>query len=173
MDRRTPTWKRTLFALATLLLSGSALAAQSTISGRVTTGGGPLENALVALPEVPGASARTDAQGNYRIVANVADGQNVIVLARAVGYKPSRVTITISNRQGSASFNLERDVLNLDQMVVTGTSDAISTRKTAFSVGVVDAAQLSIGARRRLARGGNASSLRQFDRCQELAAVGG
>jgi len=142
MERRTPTWKRTLFALATLLLTSSALAAQSTISGRVTTGGGPLENALVALPELPGASARTDAQGNYRIVANVPDGQSVIVLARAVGYKPSRITITISGRAGTANFQLERDVLNLDQMVVTGTSDAISTRKTAFSVGVVDAAQL-------------------------------
>lgn len=142
MERRTPTWKRTLFALATLLLTSSALAAQSTISGRVTTGGGPLENALVALPELPGASARTDAQGNYRIVANVPDGQSVIVLARAVGYKPSRITITIGGRAGSANFQLERDVLNLDQVVVTGTSDAISTRKTAFSVGVVDAAQL-------------------------------
>ncbi len=142
MDRRTPNWKRTLFALATLLVSSSALAAQSTITGRVSTGSGPLENALVALPEIPGAAARTDAQGNYRIVANVADGQNVVVLARAVGYKPSRVTITIASRQGSANFQLDRDVLNLDQMVVTGTSDAISTRKTAFSVGVVDAAQL-------------------------------
>lgn len=142
MDRRTPTWKRTLFALATMLLGSSALAAQSTITGRVTTGSGPLENALVALPEVPGATARTDVQGAYRIVANVPDGQAVIVLARAVGYKPGRLTITISNRQGTASFQLDRDVLNLDQMVVTGTSDAISTRKTAFSVGIVDAAQL-------------------------------
>lgn len=142
MDRRTPTWKRTLFALATLLVTSSALAAQSTITGRVTTGSGPLENALVAIPTVPGASARSDAEGNYRIVANVADGQAVVVLARAVGYKPSRITVTINNRQGTASFQLERDVLNLDQMVVTGTSDAISTRKTAFSVGVVDAAQL-------------------------------
>lgn len=142
MDRRTPTWKRTLFALATLLVSSSALAAQSTISGRVTTGTGPLENALVAIPEVPGSNARTDAQGNYRIVSNAADGQTVVVLARAVGYKPARVTVTIANRQATANFQLERDVLNLDQVVVTGTSDATSTRKTAFSVGVVDAAQL-------------------------------
>jgi len=142
MDRRTPTWKRTLFALATLLASGSALAAQSTITGRVTTGSGPLENALVAIPNLPGASARSDAQGNYRLVAAVPNGQSVIVLARAVGYKPSRITVTIANGQATASFQLERDVLNLDQMVVTGTSDAISTRKTAFSVGVVDAAQL-------------------------------
>lgn len=142
MDWRTPTWKRTLFALATLLVSSSALAAQSTISGRVTTGTGPLENALVAIPEVPGSNARTDAQGNYRIVSNAADGQTVVVLARAVGYKPARVSVTIANRQATANFQLERDVLNLDQVVVTGTSDATSTRKTAFSVGVVDAAQL-------------------------------
>lgn len=142
MERRTPTWKRTLFALATLLVSSSALAAQSTISGRVTTGTGPLENALVAIPDVPGSNARTDAQGNYRIVSNAADGQTVVVLARAVGYKPARVTVTIANRQATANFQLERDVLNLDQVVVTGTSDATSTRKTAFSVGVVDAAQL-------------------------------
>jgi TonB-linked SusC/RagA family outer membrane protein len=142
MDRRTPTWKRTLFALATLLLSGSALAAQTTITGRVTTGSGPLDNALVAIPDVPGSNARTDAQGNYRMVTNAADGQTVVVLARAVGYKPARVTVTISGRAATANFQLERDVLNLDQVVVTGTSDATSTRKTAFSVGVVDAAQL-------------------------------
>jgi TonB-linked SusC/RagA family outer membrane protein len=142
MDRRTPTWKRTLFAFAALLLSGSALAAQTTVSGRVTTGSGPLENALVAIPEISGATARTDAQGNYRIVSNAADGQTVVVLARAVGYKPGRVTVTINGRQATANFALERDVLNLDQVVVTGTSDATSTRKTAFSVGVVDAAQL-------------------------------
>ncbi len=142
MDRRTPTWKRTLFAIATLLVSSSALAAQTTITGRVSTGSGPLENALVELPAIPGASGRTDTQGNYRIAANVSDGQQVVVAARAVGYKPARLTITIAGRSGTANFELERDVLNLDRMVVTGTSDAISTRKTAFSVGVVDAADL-------------------------------
>ncbi len=142
MHWRIPTRTRTLFALAAMLLSSSALAAQATISGRVTTGAGPLENALVAIPDLPGVSSRTDAQGNYRLVANVADGESVTLLARAVGHKPSRLTITIANRQGTANFQLERDVLNLDQVVVTGTSDAISTRKTAFSVGVVDASQL-------------------------------
>jgi TonB-dependent SusC/RagA subfamily outer membrane receptor len=142
MERRIPTWQRTLFAVAALLLTSSALQAQTTITGRVTTGSDPMENAVISLPAFPGPSARSDAQGNYRLVANVPDGTELVVLARAVGYRPARVTVTISGRSATANFALDRDVLNLDQMVVTGTSDAISTRKTAFSVGIVDAAQL-------------------------------
>jgi TonB-linked SusC/RagA family outer membrane protein len=142
MERRIHPVLMFASVLALSLGISSAVQAQAaTITGRVVTNAGPLENASVLVPGTA-AGARTDAQGNYRFTTTATDGQQVVVLARAVGYKPVRATVTIANRQASANFTLERDVLNLDQIVVTGTSDAISTRKTGFSVAVVDASQL-------------------------------
>src|SRR5581483_3452769 len=61
---------------------------------------------------------------------------------KAIGYKPKVMQVTLAAGQVQKDFDLERDVLNLEQVVVTGVSEATSTRKLGFSVGVVDAEAL-------------------------------
>ncbi|MFN9578116.1 MAG: TonB-dependent receptor plug domain-containing protein, partial [Gemmatimonadota bacterium] len=68
--------------------------------------------------------------------------RRVTIVGRMIGYKPIRRSIALDNTSITQNFDLERDVLNLEQVIVTGTSDATSQKKTAFSVGVVDNVQL-------------------------------
>lgn len=62
----------------------------------------------------------TDATGHYRLV-NLPVGKQTIV-ASLVGYKNQEVTVTMeSDKESIADFALEDDVLELNQVVVTGT----------------------------------------------------
>ena len=63
-------------------------------------------------------------------------------MARYIGYKPKRLPITLSAGRVQHDFVLEKDVLNLEEVVVTGTSEATSQKKATFSVGVVDNSQI-------------------------------
>jgi TonB-linked SusC/RagA family outer membrane protein len=69
-------------------------------------------------------------------------GRSVNVLARYIGYKPKTMTVVLAAGRVDKDFELEKDVLNLEQVVVTGVSAATSQKNTAFSVGVVDASQM-------------------------------
>src|SRR4029079_14074166 len=69
-------------------------------------------------------------------------GRSLNLVTRFIGYKPKR--LPIDNVQGSVTkdFVLDRDILNLEAVVVTGTSEATSQKKTPFSVNVIDNTQL-------------------------------
>ena len=135
--------RRVGIALLTLLLSASATSAQQAIiTGRVTSAGNPLGGATVSIPSLGGGAAITDEDGRYRLAFTSSPEATVVLMARAIGYKPLRQPVSLAAGRAESNFLLTRDVLALDQVVVTGTSDATSTRKLAFSVGVVDAAQL-------------------------------
>jgi len=135
---------RRLFAgagtVVALLASASAAEAQNAVfSGRVTSIAGPLGGASVGIPEL-GVGAITGLDGRYSFTVDVGSrsGRSVTMVARYIGYKPKRLTIPLEVGQSTKDFELERDVLSLEQIVVTGVSDATSQTKTAFSVAVVD-----------------------------------
>ena len=134
-----------LVALAGLVLLPSLSAAQNAvITGRVTTtAGDPLGGANVAITEL-GVGSIADANGRYTFTVNVAGktGQAVNIVARYIGYKPKRLPVTLSVGRIEHDFALERDILNLEEVVVTGTSEATSQKKTPFSVAVVDNTQI-------------------------------
>ena len=136
---------RTLTALAAIVLCSSAAAAQNAvITGRVTsTAGQPLGGASVGIPEL-GVGSIADANGNYTFTVDVASraGRMVNIMARYIGHKPKRLPVTLTAGRIEHNFVLERDILNLEEVVVTGTSDATALKKTAFSVGVVDNTQI-------------------------------
>lgn len=133
---------RALLLLAAMFLgSGAAAAQQALITGKVTAGGTPLGGATITIPAMAGVGTISDESGNYRLAVS-SRLETVVVLARAIGFKPVRVTVTMTNNRGEANFALEKDVLNLEQVVVTGQNQEISLKKVAFSVGVVDNAQL-------------------------------
>lgn len=126
-------------AVAALLAVASPAQAQNAVvTGRVTTVGTPLGGANVGIPEL-GIGAVTGIDGRYTFSVPIAraNGRQVVLVARFIGYKPKRQAITLSARVDQ-DFELEKDVLSLEQVVVTGVSDATSQTKTAFSVAVVD-----------------------------------
>ena len=107
------------------------------ITGKVTTSGQPLGGASVGIPEL-GVGAITAPDGRYTFSVPTGNTGRVVTLqARFIGYKPKRERITLADRV-EKDFDIERDVLSLEQVIVTGTSDATSQTKVAFAVAVVD-----------------------------------
>ncbi|HVZ50229.1 MAG TPA: TonB-dependent receptor plug domain-containing protein, partial [Gemmatimonadaceae bacterium] len=139
---RVAVWRRAIavgFA-AVAVFTGAARAQNAVFSGSVATAGTPLGGASVGIPEL-GVGAVTSVDGKYNFTVNVAGraGRTVTVMVKAIGYKPKTMQVTLTAGQVAKDFDLERDVLNLESVVVTGVSDATSTRKLGFSVGIVDA----------------------------------
>ena len=129
---------------AVVAFSGLATAQNAVVTGRVTsTAGQPLGGANIGIPEL-GVGSIADANGRYTFTVDVSNrtGRAVNIVARYIGYKPKRLPVTLSAGSVQHDFVLERDVLNLEEVVVTGTSEATSQKKTPFSVSVVDNTQL-------------------------------
>lgn len=131
-------------AVAALLLFAGAVQAQTAVfSGKVMSSGVPLGGASVGIPEL-GVGAVTSLDGHYNFTVDVSKvgGRSFTLFVRYIGYKPKRMPITLAAGRVDKDFDLEKDVMNLEQVVVTGTSAATSQKNTAFSVGVVDASAL-------------------------------
>lgn len=127
-------------AAVALLLGATVAEAQNAVfTGKVSSIAGPLGGASVGIPEL-GVGGITGIDGRYSFTVDVGRtaGRSVTVVVRYIGYKPKRMTVTLAAGRNEKDFELERDVLSLEQVVVTGVSDATSQQKTAFSVAVVD-----------------------------------
>ncbi len=145
---RDSVFVRRLFPLAVAVVAwmtvSSAAQAQSAVfTGSVTSGGRPLGGASVGIPSI-GVGAITSLDGKYNFTVEVsrAGGRSVDLVARYIGHKPKRLPLVLTVGRVEKDFDLEKDVLNLEQIVVTGVSDATSQKKTAFAVAVVDASAL-------------------------------
>ncbi|MEX2152909.1 MAG: SusC/RagA family TonB-linked outer membrane protein [Gemmatimonadaceae bacterium] len=142
--------------LSRRLLAGSAVAAfaalftgplsaqQGLITGRVTSErGDPLGGANVSIANSD-LRATASAAGTYSITIpeSEARGQTEVLTARFIGYKPATRTITLRSGSQEVNFQLERDPFRLEEVIVTGTAEATSLRKTTFTVGRVTEEQL-------------------------------
>ena len=127
----------------TALYTTSAIAQTTVFSGSVTSAGRPLGGASVGIPTL-GVGAVTSLDGHYNFTVDVsrASGRSVDLVARYIGHKPKRLPLVLTVGRVEKDFDLEKDVLNLEQIVVTGVGDATSQKNTAFSVAVVDATAL-------------------------------
>ena len=126
--------------LAIALISSVAQAQTAVFTGKVTsTAGQPLGGASIGIPDL-GVGGIADANGNYTFTIDIGNkaGRNANVMARYIGYKPKRLPITLAAGRVQHDFVLEKDVLNLEEVVVTGTSEATSQKKATFAIGVVD-----------------------------------
>jgi TonB-linked SusC/RagA family outer membrane protein len=122
----------------------AASAQDATISGKVTDDQGrPLGGASVLLQGTP-IGAATNSDGKYTIVVSGdrVKGQGGTLIARYLGKAPMTKTITLSAGAQTVDFQLKDDPLRLDELVVTGVSEATSTKKLPFAVGKVSADQL-------------------------------
>ncbi|WP_409919070.1 TonB-dependent receptor plug domain-containing protein, partial [Gemmatimonas sp.] len=117
----------------------SAHAQTRDVTGKVTmTGTGtPLPDITVGIVGQQ-VGVRTNERGEYRI--RVAQGE-VSLLARGLGYK--RQTIRLAANENTANFTLEKDVLQLEGVTVTGAATTTDRRVAATAVATVNAAELN------------------------------
>jgi len=123
--------------LLTLLVSADA-SAQRRVTGRVVgTAGDPINSASV---NVQGTTigVYTAEDGRFTLV-NVPGGAQVLVVRR-LGYK--RVNRPLPATQDDVEIKLEKDVLELERQVVTGTTTSISSANSANAISQVSAEQL-------------------------------
>ena len=132
-------------ALILSLLGASAASAQTVVfSGKVTSSNGqPLSGASVSITEL-GVGGIAAADGKYTFTVNETRvrGRTVNLTARVIGYKPKRLPVTVTGGRVDHDFVLDRDVLQLEEVVVTGTSAATEQKKIPFTVTVVDNSQI-------------------------------
>jgi TonB-linked SusC/RagA family outer membrane protein len=141
-------WLRRSFAIPTAfvltLLGANVASAQVVFSGRVSgSNGQPLPGASVSITEL-GVGGIAAADGKYTFTVNESRvrGRTVNLNARVIGYKPKRLSITVTGGRVDHDFVLDRDVLQLEEVVVTGTSAATELKKTPFTVAVIDNTQI-------------------------------
>lgn len=123
-----------------LALGGSEARAQGTreVTGKVTqVGGMPLAEASVTVLGQP-IGARTNEAGEYRL--RVPAGE-VTLLVRAIGYKRSSVKVGAS--ASTQDFSLEKDVLQLEGVTVTGAATTIDRRNATTAVASVNTDELN------------------------------
>src|SRR5256884_7339705 len=103
-----------------------------------------LGGATVSVAEV-GAAITTTTAGIYTLTVapEQAKGQTVTLRARSVGYKPEVRQITLRPGTQTADFQLQFDVMQLEEVVVTGVAEATERKNLTFAVAKVDASQLN------------------------------
>jgi len=128
--------------LAALALTSSALAAQTrTITGKVLEedSKAPITAAQLQIQGTTiGTLSRDD--GAFTLV-NV-PAREVILVVRRIGYPLTRITLA-AGRTNALEIILKKDVLNLDQVVVTGQASGISRRNLANDVASVSGADVN------------------------------
>lgn len=132
--------QRLLTAMALVAIVPLRADAQSRdVTGKVTMAGTgqPLADATVSVVGQQ-LGVRTNDRGEFRL--RVPEGE-VSVLARLLGYK--RQTIRLSATENTANFVLDKDVLQLEGVTVTGQATTVDRRVAATAVATVGAAELN------------------------------
>jgi len=129
-----------LVASLVVCCAATAQAQTRTVQGSVHDAdtGEPLVGAQITVKGNPtvGTMARDD--GNFSITLPT---QDVVLLVKRIGY-PQR-EVPVASGTTTITVVMRKDVLKLDQIVVTGQATGISRRNLANSVASVDAEQLT------------------------------
>lgn len=134
--------RRNLLALVTCTLTALPLIAQAQsreVTGRITMAGSgtPLQDATVTVIGQQ-TGARTNERGEYRVRVT---GGAVTLMARALGYKRQEQRVAASSE--TANFALERDVLQLEGMTITGAATAVDRRNAGVATVSVSGDEIS------------------------------
>lgn len=127
-------------ALATLLAVAPLGAQDRTISGTVTdsAAGQPLENVRVA---VRGTALGTVTGANGRFVIAGAPSGAVTLTVRRIGYRAAEQEVAAG--QNEVEIALVRDLLQLEEIVVTGQATAVERRNLANAVATVSGEEVA------------------------------
>jgi TonB-linked SusC/RagA family outer membrane protein len=128
--------------MATSILAAPEVtrAQDGVVAGIVVVAGSqrPLPGAQVSVPGQPGRGALTDGAGRFRITG--ISGDQVVLSARLLGYRADSQTVRVGATD--VRFALAERVLELNQVVVTGTAGAERKRSIGTSVASVKAADV-------------------------------
>lgn len=120
--------KRLLLMLTTGVLSMSALIAQMTVTGKVTTaeGGIPLEGVEVMVKDMQ-AGALTDGDGIYKL--EVPSGGSSLVYT----YTGRKTVEEVINGRGTIDVAMAEDFLQTDEVIVTALGISRSSKELGYS----------------------------------------
>ena len=130
-----------LFVALFLFAAASTVAAQGgrVITGTVTdsTSGEPIPSVLI---QVRGSTieATTRSDGTYQLV-NVSLAPVQLVF-RIIGYKS--LAVDVASGQNTVNAQLARDILRIEELVVSGRATAVSRQNLANSVATVSGAEI-------------------------------
>lgn len=130
------------FVAAAALVASLPLTAEAQtreITGKVTQigTGQPIPDVTISILGQQ-VGVRTNDRGEYRIRV---PSTEVTILARQLGYK--RQTKVMAANDNAADFVLERDVLQLEGVTVTGQATTVDRRSAATAVAVVSSLELN------------------------------
>jgi len=124
---------------ALLALTTASASAQRRLTGRVTASTG--EAIVRASVTVQGTTLTTTTGDDGRFtLSGVTDGSKVLIV-RHIGFK--RATVTVPATQNDVEIKMEKDVLQLQEVVVTGVATSVSRENAAQAISTVSAEQLT------------------------------
>ncbi|HEY4112364.1 SusC/RagA family TonB-linked outer membrane protein [Puia sp.] len=138
--------KHVLSVLALLLLGQLTFAQDhQTIKGVITDARNkePLAGATIKLEGTTYATS-TDAQGNYTLNATVKDGAYTLTIS-FTGYKPITKSVTLNHSAITVSTPLAENALSLSEVVVTGTTVAVTKKQLGNAISTVSGKDLNRG----------------------------
>ncbi len=124
------------YSLLALLFSQTLAAQTGTIKGTVKYQEEPLQVATVAIVNAP-YGAVTDEKGEY-MLTDIPPGEIKLEVS-LIGYRTQSITLQL--REGETlrqDFSLEKDVLRLDDVVVSATRNAVPTHRAPVIVNRID-----------------------------------
>lgn len=141
-------WRRslqcTLLLALSLAVGSMAAAAQTgTLTGRITDAqsGRPLQDAQVTVPGT-GLGVLSNANGRY-LLLNVPAGQHSVRMD-LIGYETMTQSASISAGQtATLDFAMTQDVIDLEEIVVTGLGQETQRRMLTTSVDVISSEEIS------------------------------
>jgi len=134
-----------LVAAIAALAVGSLPAQQgAVIAGRVTSDRGDALGGASVIVANTNLSAVTAADGTYRLTvpADAIRGPQITLSARYIGHRPGIQRVSVTPGTMTVNFELAGDPLRLDEVVVTGTAEAMESKKLSFAVAKVSDEQL-------------------------------
>lgn len=132
-------------ACIALVIPYLALAQQdAVITGQVTDEtGAPLVGANVYIQDFAlGAATNADGMYSFTVPAAKVQGQEVNLMAKFIGYKSQSQWITLQPGTVTTDFKLPVDVLELEELVVTGMGIGIEKEKLGVTIGKVKALEV-------------------------------
>ena len=116
---------------------------QVKISGKVTSTEGKGLPYISVIVKNTSFGSSTDQDGNYSFNADLKAGQYVLEFS-GVGLKTKEQTVTVGSESSyTADISLGEDALNLDEVVVIGSSLRQSRKQLGNTVNTVNAKQLT------------------------------
>lgn len=123
----------------------------ANIFGHVVAEGKHLPYATVTVRGTTIGTA-TDATGHYRLL-NLPE-KEITIVASCVGYKPQSKTVTmLPNETVEVNFELEVDLLNVEQVVVTADRSAVARQKSSTIINTVSPKLLATTNARTISEG--------------------